>query len=192
MIGSTAGTGTSPDAERTAWIALASTAGVGDVTFQRLVGHYGSASAALRAVTDLPSARADRELAAVARLPIRSGLASRIRESAEQAGRTERSMAALGGWTVTPLDESYPVRLHDLADPPPVLYGLGDPRAMRAWALVAVVGTRHPTGLGRDLAARIGTRLAATGVTVVSGLAVGIDATAQWATVEAGGVTIGP
>jgi DNA processing protein len=191
MTGSTGRTGTPPADERTAWIALASTTGVGDVTFQRLVGHYGSASEALRAVGDLPPAGADRELAGETGLAVRAGLAARIRESAEEEGRTERAMAAIGGWTLTPLDEEYPVRLHDLADPPPVLYGLGEPRVMRVPALVAVVGTRHPTGLGRDLAARVAARLAGAAVAVVSGLAVGIDASAHSATVEAGGVTIG-
>ena len=100
-------------------------------------------------------------------------------------------MDTLGGWIETPLDDTYPVRLHDLADPPPVLYGLGRRSAIDEPALVAVVGTRHPTGIGRDLAARIAARLAGAGVAVVSGLAVGIDAIAHSASLDVGGVTIG-
>jgi DNA processing protein len=177
--------------ERTAWIALASTTGVGDVTFQRLVGRYGSASGALRAVADLAPERADRELAEAAGMPVRAGLAARIRDSSERIGRVEAAIAALGGWIETPLDATYPVRLHDLPDPPPVLYGLGRRSSIDEPALVAVVGTRHPTGIGRDLAARIASRLADSGVAVVSGLAVGIDAIAHTASLDVGGVTIG-
>jgi DNA processing protein len=180
-----------PAIERRAWIALAGTTGVGDVTFQRLIGHYGSASGALRAVADLAPDRADRALAAAMGLPVRAGLAARIRESSDQAGRIERAMRALGGWVETPLDDTFPAQLHDLPDPPPVLYGLGRRSALDVPGLVAVVGTRHPTGIGRDLAARIGSRLAGAGVGVVSGLAVGIDAVAHWASLEVGGTTIG-
>ena len=135
--------------------------------------------------------RADRELAAAGGLPVRAGLAARIRDSSDRSGRIERAMDALGGWIETPLDDTYPVRLHDLADPPPVLYGLGRRSAIDEPALVAVVGTRHPTGIGRDLAARIAARLAGAGVAVVSGLAVGIDAIAHSASLDVGGVTIG-
>jgi DNA processing protein len=71
-----------------------------------------------------------------------------------------------------------------------VLFGLGATAVLSAPRLVAVVGTRHPTGQGRLLAARIAARLAHAGVTVVSGLAVGIDGAAHTAALEAGGDSI--
>jgi DNA processing protein len=184
-------TGRAMPSERTAWVALASTSGVGELTFQRLLERHGSAGAALRAVAAMRPERADRELADATGHRLRPDLARRIRESWDDPERTERVMAALGGWLTTPLDAAYPTRLHDLPDPPAVLYGLGRRAALDRPVLVAIVGTRRPTGVGRDLAARIATRLAHVGVAVVSGLAVGIDAVAHAVTLDVGGVTLG-
>ena len=80
----------------------------------------------------------------------------------------------------------YPSALLGLARPPARLWLRGPVPDERA---VAVVGTRHPDGWGRRLAAQIGAELVAAGYAVISGLAVGIDAAAQRATVEAGGRT---
>jgi DNA processing protein len=121
----------------------------------------------------------------------RPGLAAAIRASHDEPHRVEAETLARGGWLVTPLDATYPARLHDLVDAPPVLYGLGCREALDHHAIVAVVGTRRPTGIGRDLAARIATRLAVGGATVISGLAIGIDAVAHGATLDAGGTTVG-
>jgi DNA processing protein len=77
-----------------------------------------------------------------------------------------------------------------MEEPPPVIFGLGSPASLVAARLVAVVGTRHPTGIGRSLAARVGARLAQAGVTVVSGLAVGIDGAAHLAALEAAGESV--
>ncbi len=74
--------------------------------------------------------------------------------------------------------------------PPPVLFTRGDPAALGAASTVAIVGTRRPTDAGRRIAARIADALARLGVTVVSGLAVGIDGAAHAATLEAGGCTV--
>ncbi len=176
--------------EREAWIALASTPGVGDLTFSRLLALHGSATAVLDGITRLPAAHADRSLAGDLELRLRRGLAAAIRRSAADPRRTERRMAALGGWLLTPLDTGYPAGLHDIEEPPPVVYGLGDAAALTGERLVAVVGTRRPTAAGRDLATRIGTRLAEAKVVVVSGLAIGIDGATHLAALEAGGNTV--
>ncbi len=99
-------------------------------------------------------------------------------------------MTALGGWILTPLDAGYPASLHELEEPPAIIFGLGSATSLAGRPHVAVVGTRRPTGLARDLAARISTRLVEAGATVISGLAVGIDGTAHAAALDAGGVTI--
>jgi DNA processing protein len=177
-------------AERQAWVALASVPGVGDLTFERLLAAYGSAAAALRTVARLPSARADRHIAAATQGRLRRGLAAGIRDAAADPGRSERQMANLGGWLLTPLDEDYPARLYDLEQPPPVVFGIGRVSSLRDSRLVAVVGTRRPTAFGRDLSARIGARLSQAGATVISGLAIGIDGAAHAAAIEAGGETI--
>jgi DNA processing protein len=177
--------------EREAWIGLASTPGVGDVTFERLLAAWGDASTALEAVARLDQQRADQVLAGAIGSRRRAGLAAAVRATAADPGRPERAMTALGGWVLTPLDGAWPPRLHELEEPPPVIFGLGSQASLVAPRLVAVVGTRHPTGLGRGLAARIGTRLAQAGATVVSGLAVGIDGAAHQAALEAGGASVG-
>lgn len=88
---------------------------------------------------------------------------------------------------LTGLDEDFPVLLSHIYDPPLALYVKGGLAAGRA--PVGVVGTRKPTDYGVRSAARLARELAASGLTVVSGLARGIDTVAHEAAVKAGGVT---
>jgi DNA processing protein len=175
--------------ERTAWIALAATPGVGERTFERLLAVHGSAAAALEAVATLGARLADARLAARLGMRPRSGLVEIIRRSAADPGLPERRMIDLGGWTLTPLDADFPAALHALADPPLALFGVGSRDHLHD-RLVAVVGTRRATGAGRSLATRIGARLARARAVVVSGLAVGIDAAAHVGALDAGGPTV--
>lgn len=177
-------------AERQAWVALASVPGVGDITFERLLAAHGSATSVLDELARLPAAKGDRLIAAATSGRIRRGLASAIRDAAEDRERPERAMKALDGWLLTPLDQDYPARLHDLEQPPPVVFGIGDVDSLHAGRLVAVVGTRRPTAFGRDLSSRIAACLSEARVTVVSGLAIGVDGAAHAAALEAGGETI--
>ncbi|MHC1740861.1 MAG: DNA-processing protein DprA [Anaerolineaceae bacterium] len=86
-------------------------------------------------------------------------------------------------------DEIYPKRLKEIAQPPPVLYVKGSINVEDDWA-VSVVGTRRVTPYGRQVATEIARFLAANGVTVVSGLARGVDAIAHSTAMQAGGRTI--
>jgi len=86
-------------------------------------------------------------------------------------------------------DEGYPRHLSDLDNAPPVLYLRGEYLPEDEWA-VAVVGTRRVTAYGRQVAENIARTLAGSDVTVVSGLARGIDAIAHQAAIEAGGRTL--
>ena len=82
----------------------------------------------------------------------------------------------------------YPQRLVDDPDPPPLLFWRGDPRATSPERpAVAIVGTRRCTAYGTDVARELGRDLAAQGVTVVSGLALGIDGAAHEGVLVAGG-----
>lgn len=83
----------------------------------------------------------------------------------------------------------YPPQLEDLTHPPSQLYALGE-RAMLDTPLVAIVGTRDATGYGLRLARAIAGALARSGVSIVSGMARGIDAAAHRAALEAGGRTV--
>jgi DNA processing protein len=74
---------------------------------------------------------------------------------------------------------SYPERLADDPQAPALLFCLGDPAALTAGPTVALVGTRAPTRYGIGVAAQFGADLAAVGVSLVSGLALGIDGAAH-------------
>lgn len=86
-------------------------------------------------------------------------------------------------------DEQYPVRLREIDQAPPVLYVRGVLDLQDEWA-VAIVGTRRITAYGRQVAERIAVKLANSGITVVSGLALGVDTVAHHATLDAGGRTL--
>jgi len=86
-------------------------------------------------------------------------------------------------------DEEYPSLLKEIYDLPPVLYVRGALAAEDAVS-IAVVGTRRPTYYGRETAEQLAADLARNKVTIVSGLARGIDAAAHRAALEAGGRSI--
>ncbi|MDQ3412595.1 MAG: DNA-processing protein DprA [Chloroflexota bacterium] len=90
---------------------------------------------------------------------------------------------------VTRVDAVYPRLLAEISAPPPVLYVRGN-LLERDEVAVAIVGTRRATGYGREVTNRLATDLAAAGITIVSGLARGVDAVAHQAALRAGGRTI--
>lgn len=90
--------------------------------------------------------------------------------------------------------DGYPALLHELADPPAVLFGRGRVRALRALSdepAVAMVGTRRASPYGTEVAYALGRGLGAAGVPVVSGLALGIDGTAHRGCLDGGGTPVG-
>jgi len=174
-----------PMAERPFWVTLAQLPGVGPVGFARLLHRFGSARAAWAAgaelLTVLPRV-ADDGNAALRRLR-REGPPAVL-------ARVERATRLAGGEVLTALDATYPRALAEIDPRPPVLYVAGDGDAFEAPG-VAIVGTRRATGYGRACAADLGDELARAGVTVISGLALGIDGEAHAAAVAAGGRSIG-
>jgi len=180
------------DAERVAWIALASVSGIGEETFALLLAAFGDASNTFRATLDgrLDEWMADRRRVD-GRPPFPARTLAALREAAHDPADRMAGIEALGLWSFTPLDSGYPARLRDLPAPPAVIHGLGDPVALSRPRAVGVVGTRRPTPAGRLLAARVAGRLVECRATVVSGLAVGIDGAAHAATIEHGGTTVG-
>ncbi len=108
----------------------------------------------------------------------------RISPETEMARLDQAGVQALTWW-----EPLYPPRLQQIDDPPPVLYVKGTllPEDERA---VAVVGTRSPTTYGREAAAALTGELAGSGITIVSGLALGVDTVAHRAALTAGGRTI--
>ena len=108
----------------------------------------------------------------------------------EAAARWERHLR-LGITVLLREDPSYPGRLSDDPQAPAVLFCLGDVTALNAGATAALVGTRAPTRYGIGVAAQFGADLSAAGVSVVSGLALGIDGAAHEGACGAGAPPIG-
>lgn len=156
------------------------TPGIGPSRLARLVERCGSLEAAWRADPfEMAAAGLDGKtsaalLAARARLDLNAELA-----------RAERAGAAL----LTLDDAAYPALLREIPGAPPLIYVRGALTPADDWA-VAVVGTRAPTAYGREAAHAIAGDLAASGVTVVSGLALGVDTIAHEAALAAGGRTV--
>ncbi len=98
------------------------------------------------------------------------------------------SLTGAGGAVLHLWDALYPPRLAAIYDAPPVLFVNGD-RSRFGDPCVAVVGTRHPTPYGLVMAEYFARELASAGLTVVSGLARGIDTRAHRAALDAGGRT---
>jgi DNA processing protein len=107
--------------------------------------------------------------------------------------RARRRLAARGALAICRHSARFPGRLLDLDDPPAVLFGLGRSAALAALEgapAVAVVGTRRPSPYGSEVAYALGRGLGAAGVSVVSGLALGIDATAHRGCLDGGGTAV--
>ena len=100
-----------------------------------------------------------------------------------------RWMESSGARVLIHEEPDYPRQLAQISSPPPVLFVLGDVGVLRE-TQIAMVGARNPTPGGRSTALDFATQLAGAGLTVTSGLAVGIDATSHEGALGAGGRTI--
>lgn len=162
------------------WLAFNRVAGIGPARLNALLELCGSIEVAWRA--PIPTLRAAR----IDRVTIEALLDARrrIEPSQEVALLTRRDVSALT-WD----DADYPEALRHIDRSPPVLYVRGTLLPEDEIA-VAVVGTRHASPYGREVAHNVATELARNGVTVVSGLAIGVDTVAHRAALDAGGRTI--
>jgi DNA processing protein len=179
--------------EREAWVLLNGADGVGPVSFARLVEAFGSAHAVLAAASAADGPRRLVEASAGHGGQSQSLSRASARAIAEAAGHPDRHLEAVrraGVRVVTLADSVYPARLRRIGLPPPVLFLRGDLGALDRTRAVAVVGTRRPTAVGRATAARIADAVSGLGATVISGLALGIDACAHVATVRSGRPTV--
>jgi DNA processing protein len=107
----------------------------------------------------------------------------------ERASTLVAAARADGAQILSPLDEEYPALLAETPDRPPVLFVKGDLGPTRARAL-CVIGTREPTRHGAIIAERLTSYYAGQGWSIVSGLALGTDAIAHRAALNAGGHTV--
>lgn len=96
-------------------------------------------------------------------------------------------------WCLPRGDDGFPELLEDLDDPPDALHGIGDEDLVRGITrdgAVTIVGSRHPSSYGLEVAEELGYLLAAAGLVVVSGMALGIDAASHRGALGAGGSTV--
>lgn len=167
--------------DKLAWVALRAVPGVGVVLFQRLVQRFGTPKAVFGA--------AYRELLGIK--GINPGIARAILDFRDwpEIDRELERLAARGGKVITQNDEEFPPALRQIPHPPPFLYVQGT-LAPQDRLAVAVVGTRRLSHYGRRVSYRLGRDLGFQGVTVVSGLARGIDTAAHRGALENGGRTL--
>ncbi|MDP9371763.1 MAG: DNA-processing protein DprA [Chloroflexota bacterium] len=162
------------------WLGFHLTKGIGPARIERLLDHFGDLGAAWEA--------GPFELAAAGlgdALQASLAATKRAYDLDRELARVERAGVALLTWD----DPRYPARLRQISGAPPVLYVKGELTPADDLAL-GVVGTRRATSYGREVTGRLTRELAAAGLTIVSGLAKGIDACAHEAALAAGGRTI--
>ena len=155
--------------------------GVGPKSRQALLERFGTPTAVLAAA---PS-----ELRSVPGIgPKLAGAILRARQEIDAAAEIEfcrRHEVSI----VAHADESYPRALREIHDPPGVLFVRGSIQPNDALA-IAIVGSRHATHYGQEQAERLAGSLARAGLTIISGLARGIDAAAHRGALAAGGRTL--
>ncbi|MCA9191967.1 MAG: DNA-processing protein DprA [Planctomycetales bacterium] len=170
------------DSTRIDYLQLALTPGVGPRILRSLLDHFDNATTVLSAS---PIELGEVEGVGVA-------LTRRIRnpEVRQQALALTQQCEDFGIRILIPQDPHFPRLLHEIVDPPNLLFVKGEFARTDALA-VAIVGTRGATQYGRSQAQRFARSLARAGLTIVSGLARGIDAAAHEGALEAEGRTIG-
>jgi DNA processing protein len=162
------------------WVGLNLVKGIGSVRFKALLEEFGTPEAAWNA-----SPEALRN----------AGLSQKIVESFQRVRKGVSldqiwdHLQSQGVDVLTWDDQGYPRHLMEIDQPPPVLYVRGSILPEDEWS-VAIVGTRRVTAYGRQVAEEVATRLAHNGVTIVSGLARGVDSIAHQAALNAGGRTL--
>ena len=163
-----------------AWLALKEIKGIGNRLFLQLLDRFGPPEKILRAspyeLRDVPA--------------IGPALASQIsRRTVPDTVKRELELVASNNCqVVTFLDSSYPTLLRRIPDPPPYLYVYGT--LFPDHANIAVVGSRNATPYGKSTTERLCIALAARGITVVSGMARGIDTAAHEGALQGNGTTV--
>jgi DNA processing protein len=163
------------------WIGFNLIKGIGAVRMHGLIAYFGDLESAWDA---LPVDLAE------------SGLGAKVIERVIQAresvdlDKVWENIEKQGIKILTWQDEIYPQRLKEIYQPPPVLYVRGEYLPDDLFA-VAIVGTRRVSPYGRQITEELSAFLAANGITVISGLARGVDSISHQTALKAGGRTIG-
>lgn len=169
--------------ETVAWMTLSQLPGIGVASFWSIVNHCDTPEAALRC--------------SAAELQVVSGFGKRQLEGFKKKDNLHKScqsqlkrLREYGGDCLPFSHDDYPEILKQIHDPPPVLYVLGDSRALNE-TLIAMVGSRASTSYGNRIAFELARDLARAGVTIISGLALGVDTESHRGALSGAGKTIG-
>ncbi len=162
------------------WVGFNLIPGIGRVRFSRLIEHFGDLKRAWEAeAAELRAAGLDGKSIQ---------MIVETRPKFDLDAEMER-IEKLGVRAIPQDDPLFPRRLKEIYDSPPVLYARGSFVPGDEWSL-AVVGTRRPTMYGREIAERLTADLVRHDITIVSGLARGIDTIVHRAALSAGGRTV--
>lgn len=163
------------------WVGLSMAHGIGPASFFALVRRFGSPTRVL----DTPASALRKHTG------LKAGSLAELADPARLRRRADDELEAierLGGRILIHGHDGYPERLGHISQPPPVIYMLGKPELLQL-ECVAMVGSRAATSYGRRVARRIAGDLAAAGICVVSGLALGIDGEAHGGALGVDGAT---
>jgi len=170
------------ETERFAWVQLAFTPYIGAESFTQLIEHCGSAEEALKAPAAL--------VAQLGRYGKQAAAAWHDTDKAKMA------CEAAFNWEKQPdcrlllsCDDDFPMRLKEGLTPPPVLFVRGNADLLRQ-ASVSIVGSRHATPQAMRIAGDFGHALSERNITVISGMAAGIDTAAHYGALQGAGSTI--
>ena len=163
------------------WLALSLTPGVGSTLIRRLLDRFKTPEAVFHAPA--------KELLKIEGLGEK--VVGEIRKGPlEKAVKKELTLLKeVGGTILTLKDDTYPKRLRDIYDPPALLYVRGELKREDELA-VSIVGSRKTSPYGRWITEKVSQELARHGVTIISGMARGIDSLAHWGAISGGGRTI--
>ena len=166
------------------WLRLAFTPGVGPATARKLLQAYKWPSN----IWAQPLTELKQQVGAIVAQAL-------LAEPSELEEAWQRLTVWLSGseqrHALTWADAAYPPDLLQIPDPPLVLYAQGDLQCLLAGTRLAMVGSRNPTAQGLQTAHDFARHLAASGVCIVSGMALGVDGAAHAGALEGGGQTVG-
>ncbi len=162
-------------AERGDWLRLIRTQNIGPITFYQLVQRFGSAGDALRHAPAYARASGRKRQFTLAK--------NDMIEAELDAG------ARFGAQLVCACEPSYPAPLRHIPDAPPILWVKGSPGLFDK-SIIAIVGARNASSVGRHMAQQLASELGAAGIVIASGLARGIDGAAHQASLATGTIAV--
>lgn len=159
------------------WLQLYLTEGLGCLRIAKLIEHFGSAQAILGASPSALSGLPDKIIQAIRTLPNNQKLQDHLAKTHAWLNHADQN------FILCPDDQAYPSALKELPDYPPVLFLSGNMQLLDTPKL-AIVGSRRPTLQGKTLAEKLAKELSLMGLTIISGMAMGIDAAAHYGALD--------